>query len=159
LLLTSQEQREITLYIEQLKQASPLLLVALNAPNRVWEGAYKPLVDIGKLTEQEGQLFKNAVTGVKRLNAHINWYRANIPSPDMISERDFWPSKDARITAPATFIWGTDDPLITPETTEAIKTIAEDVRFLELQGIGHWPHIENTDKVNEAIRHQLSTRH
>ncbi|MEM1154128.1 MAG: alpha/beta hydrolase [Pseudomonadota bacterium] len=143
-------------YIETLKRANPVLLMVLGFRERIWRGAYAPLVAEGALSEPEGELFRDATSNPKRVNAHINWYRANVPAPDNIQADSFWPARGARIAAPMLFIWGQEDELISPGLVSQLVYIADSAELLPLDDIGHWPHIQRPDAVNNAIRTLLS---
>lgn len=143
-------------YIETLKRANPFLLVALGYHDRIWLGAYAPLVASGALRQAEGKLFRDATSNPKRVNAHINWYRANVPAPNDMRADSFWPSREARIVAPMLFIWGQDDELISSALVSQLALIADDAALLPLDDLGHWPHIQRPDAVNNAIRSLLS---
>ncbi|MEL7447163.1 MAG: alpha/beta hydrolase, partial [Pseudomonadota bacterium] len=106
--------RSAAAYIERLKSANPLLIVATGGHKRVWTGAYEPLVRAGHLTPEAGQLMRDATGDPRRLNAHINWYRANIPAPDALTQTDFWPAPDARLPMPALMIWGQGSDRLAP---------------------------------------------
>lgn len=151
LLETSAAQREIFTYVERFKKANSLLLFATGIEERIWEGAYKPLVIEGKMNDTEGRLFRKATNNPKRINTHINWYRANIPAPHRIKDHDYWPNRRARITAPALFIWGDEDRIITAETVDEIRSITDNLSTLPLEGVGHWPQFEETEKVTASI--------
>ncbi|MEO1041028.1 MAG: alpha/beta hydrolase [Pseudomonadota bacterium] len=138
-------------YVELLKRANPPLLTVLGATNRVYDSAYAPLVSTGAISRSEGEVFRVALKSPKRLNAHINWYRANIPSPDDIVASSYWPHQDARIEAPVLFIWGENDPIISDSAINMISQLSDDVTLLSFPDSGHWPHMERRDDVNEAI--------
>ncbi|MEL6876420.1 MAG: hypothetical protein AAGM33_13205, partial [Pseudomonadota bacterium] len=148
--------RPTSAYIERLKQANPLLIVATGADERVWTGAYEPLVKKGLLTPEEGNLFREATGNPKRIDAHINWYRANIPQFDNIGDTDFWPDRDARLTMPAQIIWGLDDRVFAKQYAEATQTRSDQFRLLPLADVGHWPHVERAETVTQAIRNLIS---
>lgn len=148
--------RESAAYVEQFKQANPLLLIALRAGDAIYDGAYRPLVDDEKLLPEEGALFRNATSNPKRINSHINWYRANIPHPDELKESDFWPSRDARVEMPALYIWGEDDPIYNQVATDRILTLSDQGRILIFPEIGHWPHVRKAGEVNVAIAEHIA---
>ncbi len=148
--------RESAAYVERFKQANPLLLVALGAADTIYDGAYRPLVDDGKLSPEEGALFQSATSNPKRINAHINWYRANIPHPDNLTESDFWPSRDARVTMPALYIWGEDDPIYNKVAMERLAVLSDQSRIITFPGIGHWPHVRRASEVNTAIAEHIA---
>lgn len=156
LLQANEHERNVFAYVERFKKANPVLLLASNIEQRIWDGAYGPLVEAGKLSPAEGALFRHATSDPRRIDAHINWYRANIPAFDEIQASDYWPAQEGRIAAPGLFIWGTEDPIITPAVVAEIEAMSEDIKMLSLEGVGHWPHAEETGAVNAAIRNLLS---
>lgn len=143
--------RETAGYVEQFKRANPPLLVLLGTAGSIYEGAYAPLVEDGKLSVEEGHLFRQGTRDPKRTNAHINWYRANLPHPDDLDERDFWPSRDRRITVPALYIWGDADPIYNETAMTRMINLSDQSKTLMFSDIGHWPHVRNADDVNAAI--------
>ncbi len=155
----NEEQRENFAYIERVKKANSILLLALGVGRRIYSGAYGPLVADGKLSEEEGELFRRATGSPKRVNAHINWYRANVPAFDEITDGDFWPSRKARVSAPALFIWGLEDPIVTAAAVEEIQAIADNLELLSLPDVGHWPQIDEAETVTAAIRERLSSQY
>lgn len=143
--------RQRAAYIERLKRASPLALIVTGSSRSVWTRSYAPLVERGRLTAPEGEIFRSATGSPRRLNAHINWYRANIPAPGAITEASFWPARNARIRAPALVIWGAQDPIFADSYAAAIVRIAEHAELMKIADTGHWPHIDQADKVTAAI--------
>lgn len=147
--------QERAAYIERLKSANPLLIVVTGGHRRVWTGAYQPLVEAGFMTAEEGALFRAATGDPRRLNAHINWYRSNVPKPDSIKAASYWPSKGARLTMPALLVWGSDDRVFDPLYAALFAKRGDSVRMLEIDGVGHWPHFERPDEVTDAIRETI----
>jgi pimeloyl-ACP methyl ester carboxylesterase len=151
LLETSESQRQVSGYIERLKGANLPLLFAFGATSRIYDGAYAPMVESNKLTAAEGKLFKEATGVTKRINAHINWYRANLPAADEIDSDSFWPGREVKLTVPSLFIWGTDDPIVSKDTVTAFKAVADDLILLPLDDVGHWPQVNKHEEVTQAI--------
>ncbi|NVE94339.1 alpha/beta fold hydrolase [Altererythrobacter lutimaris] len=143
--------RESAAYVERFKQANPPLLVLLGTADAIYDGAYRPLVEDGKLSPEEGELFRKATSDPKRTNAHINWYRANIPHPDDLSDSDFWPSRAAQVSMPALYIWGEDDPIYNPAAMDRLVALSDQSRTITFPGVGHWPHVRKAEEVNAAI--------
>lgn len=143
--------RKTSGYVEQFKRANPPLIWALDVPDQIYDGAYRPMVEDGKLTPEEGALFRAATRDPKRINAHINWYRANLPHPDTIQEADYWPSRDARLTVPALYIWGADDPIYNEVAINRLLDLSDDARLITLPNTKHWPHVREAETVNRAI--------
>lgn len=156
LITTNEEQKDLFSYVNYFRKANPLLLWALNTEERIYDGSFKPLVDKGLLTAEEGLLFRQAASDPKRVNAHINWYRANLPFFDEITDQDFWPKRKARVNAPTLFIWGNDDPLITSDTVAEMASITDNLTLLELEDVGHRPQFEKPEAVISAIKLLLS---
>ncbi len=142
-------------YIETFKKANAVILLALGVEGRIYDGAYGPLVEAGHLTQVEGDLFRAATSNPKRVNAHINWYRANIPAPEDITNADYWPSKDTRVTVPALYIWGLDDQIYDEAALEKTKALSDNAAMLLLPDVGHWPHVERAELVTAAIRRHI----
>lgn len=138
-------------YVEQFKRANPPLLVALRVPAQIYASAYAPLVEAGLMGAETGELFRQNLSKPKRLNAHLKWYRANIPSPEEITDASYWPSRDAKITAPVLFIWGEDDPVVSTKAVDLIAELSADTTLLSFPETGHRPHVEHRNDVNEAI--------
>ena len=155
LLATSPQERETFAYVERLKKANPLVLLATGVEQRIWENAYAPLVAAGKLSETEGRMLTKTAGQPKRLHAHINWYRANIPAPHGIEDGDYWPARDARITVPALFIWGGEDRIISSDAVAKLEAVSDDLTLRPMEGVGHWPQIERPDDVNVSLRAHL----
>ena len=82
----------------------------------------------------------------------INWYRANIPAFDDISEEDFWPSQSARTSVSSMLIWGETDKTFVPEFLQQLPNYVDQLRIEILPGVGHTPQIEAPNKVNHLIR-------
>ena len=150
--------RRTSAYIERLNQANPVLIVAIGADRRVWTGVYESLLKQDLLTPEEAELFREATGKPKRIDAHINWYRANIPSFNAIKDADFWPNRKARLTMPAQIIWGQDDRVFTKEYAETTQEYSDDIQVLSLPGVGHWPHVERSEKVTQAIEKLISEK-
>ncbi len=149
---TSQEIRAKAAYVERLKRANSILIVATGGHKQVWKGAYEPLVSSGAMTPEEGAIFREVTSDPRRLNAHINWYRANIPAPDEIERSAYWPARRARLEMPALLIWGTQDRVFDPLYAELFLERGDMTRVLEIESVGHWPQFERAEIVTDAIK-------
>ena len=159
LVSSNDEQREIFSYVDYFRKANPLLLWAMNVEDRIYQNSYKPLVEKGFITVEEGALFRAAASNPKRINAHINWYRANLPPFDTFTDMDFWPKRKARVAAPTLFIWGQDDHLITEDTIAELSSVTENLKLLELEHVGHRPQFERSEDVINAVRGHVAQSH
>ena len=99
-----------------------------------------------------------AIAAFQRFGFHapLNYYRAIQPYFDEAGA-----FVGASIRQPSFFAFGTVDGMaILRQPSEAdLKKTATDLRgFLPLENIGHWPQLEATDRVNEALLGFLSDR-
>lgn len=143
--------RDTSAYIERLKQANPLLILALGSHKQVWKSAFQPLEQKGYLSSDESRLFREKTRNPKRIDAHINWYRANIPAFESIQDSDFWPSQKARITMPSQIIWGEKDRVFAKEYAAGTQAHSDDMRLISLPDVGHWPQFERSEIVTQTI--------
>jgi len=155
LLETSEKQRQISAYVERLKSASPVLMVATGAESRIASGPQNHF-EAGRMSEREARMLQAATSDMRRINRQIHWYRANLPSPDAITEQDFWPSRDARLEVPTLIVWGNDDTVFDPAFIELVEQSSSDVTVLRLDGVGHAPQFEATEAVNAALAAHLT---
>ena len=58
-------------------------------------------------------------------------------------------------TAPMTVIWGTSDPIAIEAMADRIKLWRPETDVYKLEGIGHWPSLEASDFISDAILHRL----
>lgn len=158
LISTDGEQQQTLSYIERLKAVNPALAKIFGG-QRAWKGAYVPLFEKGLISEEELQMFRLGVANGKRINAHLNWYRANIPSPLDINEVSYWPSKGAGKSAPALFIWGEHDQLIGEESVQELERSISGIKLLKINEAGHWPHVEKSQEVTDALRQHILSSH
>ncbi|MGJ8563564.1 MAG: alpha/beta fold hydrolase [Alphaproteobacteria bacterium] len=139
-------------YMETFKKANPVLIAGMGHHKQVWTGTFEPLVSAGFLNQDEGQIFRQATNNPKRINALINWYRANIPAPSEITNETYWPSKDVRISVPALLILGRNDPVFVPSFVDRTKAISDNVETLIMDDVSHRPHIEQSEQVSKTIK-------
>lgn len=154
MLETSQRQREISKYVELLKSANPAFALLSGAKGRIASGPQNHFA-AGRMTEEEAEVLQEATSDLRRIDRHINWYRANLPAPDSITEQDFWPSRDAALDIPALLVWGEDDTVFDPAFVDLMQRTNPDLRVLRLDGIGHAPQFEATDAINKAIAQHI----
>ncbi|MEM7662649.1 MAG: alpha/beta hydrolase [Pseudomonadota bacterium] len=155
LMETNPRQQETSAYVERFKRANPILLLALRIPQRIWKEPYSRHVERGLLSEEEGNLFRDALASPKRIHAHINWYRANIPPYEDITEQDYWPGKNASIDVPALLIWGKSDNLFEPEFIDLMLASSANLEVVQFDDVGHWPHLAQAKTVTTKIREMI----
>jgi len=99
-----------------------------------------------------GQDIEAAIAEFQRTGFHgpLNYYRAIEPFFDMAGA-----FAGASIRQPSFFLTGKADGLskVRTVTKESLRHGLPGLRgFMELEGIGHWPQLEATDAVNDALR-------
>jgi pimeloyl-ACP methyl ester carboxylesterase len=52
---------------------------------------------------------------------------------------------------PTLIVWGTDDPIIPVEHGRAAHELIPSSQLVEIEGAGHWPHLDEPDRLVEAI--------
>ncbi len=130
----------------------PWQIRAFGAGLSISKRAYSALVERGDLKPEEGKLFHNAMSDADTMYAMMNWYRANIPAWDEITDDDMWPSPDATIDVPALIIWAEKDTVAVPKLVDELANSSPTLEFVNLPGINHWTSMEQSEKTNAAIR-------
>lgn len=151
-LQVNKAQQSASSYVEKLKGSHTVLLKLLSATDRVWSGLYQPLIEQGLIGQDKARIFAEASNDVKRLNAHINWYRANIPDLDDIRLSDYWPTKEVAIAQPSMLIWGNEDRVFDASVMRSVQRDIPQLQLIELEGVGHSPQLEAPEKTTELLR-------
>lgn len=150
------EYQELFSYTNTFARANPFLIRVLGIKDQLWDSIYKPFLEQGLLSESHAMRLKEDVGNPRRLNRFIHWYRANFPDPDNIDDSDFWPSRTARLSVPAIFLYGTEDPVVTDALIEDFKALSDDLQVIKFEGVGHRPHFVEEKAVSDAIRSLIS---
>lgn len=147
----SPEQQARSDYMNRIKNAKLWQMKAMGSGLSIAKRSYSGLVKRGDLEPEEAKLFHNAMSGADRMYAMMNWYRANIPEFESITEADMWPAPDAQIAMPALIVWGTEDSVAVPELVEQLSNGTDNIQFVNLPGINHWTSMEQSNLANQAI--------
>lgn len=150
-LKNSPEQRKRSQYMQNMRAVTLEMLKAENTAKTIAQQSYKSLSDRGDLSPQEVALFHAALDDPERINAAMNWYRANIPLIEQISDEDQWPVSNAKIMVPALFIWGEADQIFVPELIDKTSSYGTDWTTVRLPGINHWTSMQQPEMANRAI--------
>ena len=155
---TDATHRETFSYVNDFKRASPIAIKVLGIKDQLWESVYARYPAEGLMTQVEADRLYADVGNPRRLDRLINWYRANIPEFDAITDEDFWPSRKARLTVPSLFIYSDDDPVITDGVIADVREMSDDLTTLAFSGVGHRPHFVERDAVEASIRALIEER-
>ncbi len=112
----------------------------LNRPSPVGIPAF---VDRDDMLAAIGEFERNG------FNGPLNYYRAMQPYFDQAGAL-----AGATIDQPSFFAFGEEDGMVKMRRTEEadLRKLARDLRgFVPLEGVGHWPQLEATDRVSEAL--------
>ncbi|MEO9469898.1 alpha/beta hydrolase [Parasphingorhabdus sp.] len=145
------EQQRRNQYMQDIRQTTLEQLRTSDAGKRVGQSSYQNLARRGDLTQGEVKLFHTALAEADTINSAMNWYRANVPSFDAVTDSDLWPGPDHKIMVPALFIWGDEDQIFLPELIDLIGEAGPDVKVVRLPGINHWTTMEQPERANQAI--------
>jgi pimeloyl-ACP methyl ester carboxylesterase len=77
LLKSSEEQQAASSYMQRIRETPPEAVVEDPPGERLWRMGYGKLVEFGVLSEEEGELFRQALAPAEATNGGFNWYRAN----------------------------------------------------------------------------------
>ncbi|WP_337658531.1 alpha/beta fold hydrolase [Sphingorhabdus sp. Alg231-15] len=145
------EQQRRNQYMQRFRGTTLEMLKSNNAIETARTSSYKALVKRGDLSREEFELFENALSSNEMLYSAMNWYRANIPPFEEVSDADLWPGPNARITMPGLFIWGEEDQVFVPELIDKVDNAGTDMRTIRLEGINHWTSMQEPERAIKAI--------
>ena len=149
--------QELFSYAKEFSKANPALIKLLGIKNKIWADVYSQYEQNGFLGEEQANRLRGDIGNAKRLNKFINWYRANFPDPEEITNSSYWPSKESRLETPALFIYGTDDPVVTEALVKDFKNLSDSLEVIKLSGVGHRPHFEKQAIVVERIQELINS--
>ena len=150
-LTNSPEQQQRSSYMVRIKESTIERLRSMGGGRGIAESAYAKLAERGDLKPEEVELFHNGMSSPETMFAMMNWYRANIPAWDKISDTDMWPSSDANIDVPALVVWGEKDRVAVPELVDKLANSSSNLKFVNLKGLNHWTSMEQPHLATEEI--------
>jgi haloalkane dehalogenase len=86
---------------------------------------------------------------------HVLWALARALNGSAAFYDGLWQRRAQLAGVPALVIWGMKDTAFRPSQLARWRTVLPDARFLELPAAGHWPHEEEPETVETAIREFL----
>lgn len=155
LLRHDEQQQKISTYMAVMAK-TPQQAVVENPPGeRIWRDSYTGLLSRGELTQEEYDLFGQALRPAAATNGGFNWYRANVPLPPEISDEHYWPNPPRQITVPALLIWGTEDRAFVPAFIDLMRETIPDLEVEVFDGANHWTTMSHPERSNQAIARLL----
>lgn len=151
LVRSSEEQQGRSSYMQRIRETSPEAVAKDPPGERIWSQGYGKLVKSGNLTAEEGELFRQALAPAEATNGGFNWYRANMPPPETVTDRDYWPNPPARIRPPVLLIVGGDDTTFIRAYIDMMEATADELSVVILPGVRHWTSMQDPEKSTQAI--------
>jgi pimeloyl-ACP methyl ester carboxylesterase len=151
LLQNNEDQQKRSGYMYSMRDGKINQAMTANNNQQVCDNICKSLAKLDHFTEESEECFRAGLGTSGAVDAGINWYRANIPPPELITADDFWPTRTARTKVPGLLIWGEADQTFVPEFIDELPRYVEHLEVLRLPGIGHSPMLEDPVTVNKAL--------
>ena len=147
LLESDPDQQKRSQYMYTMRSGDTHKLITENGAEQLWKNTYAKLRDLPHYTAIHDEIFRQGLAQPGAIDGGINWYRANIPELDQISEEHYWPSRTASTSAPGMLIWGESDDTFVSSFIDDLPRFVEDLVVCRLPGVGHSPMLEVPDRV------------
>ena len=155
-LLRHDEQQQRTSRYMAVMATTPQQAVIENPPGeQIWRDSYGGLLSRGEISEEEYELFGEALRPAAASNGGFNWYRANVPLPANIEDQDYWPNPPRQIAVPALLVWGTGDRAFVPSFIDRMQGVIPDLEVDVFDGANHWSTMSHPELSNQAIARLL----
>ena len=156
LLRSNEQQQKTSTYMAAMSKTSAQSVRQAAPGEGIWKSAYGGLLRRGELTQEEYELFGWALRPAAATNGGYNWYRANVPLPDQITNEDFFPIPQREISVPSLLIWGSEDRAFVPEFIPMLKAVTKQLDVVIVDGANHWTLMSHPEESNSAIQSFLS---
>lgn len=154
MLQESPSQKEASSYVGKLDSWISRLLFAIKGPELIWRGLAR-LHEEGHVDDRFKTAFLAAWAQPGAAEAAINWYKANIPEFDEITDKDYWPQVNTQITVPSLLIWSKHDKAFSEDTFKAIPPLIDNLTIKVIDTSSHAPFLDHTDEVLGYMREFL----
>ena len=106
-----------------------------------------------RFTDDVIEIYKHAAAQPGALSAMINYYRALLRGGGFkrVSARGF-----PVIETPTLMLWGEDDPILVPATTDDADAWVKNLTLRFIPGVGHWVQQEAPEEVNTIVGEWLT---
>ena len=113
---------------------------------------YGRMVESGKLTPEEGELFRQALSVPGAAFGGIQWYRANVVPFDAIDLSSMaFPHPEAKADVPVLLVRGAEDRVFVERMGEAARNHAKSLEIVTLSGVGHNTPFEDPKEARAAL--------
>ena len=101
---------------------------------------------------EERERYEEALSQPGALNAALNYYRAAVRG--LLTGTT--PRAQNVIAVPTLVLWGERDPVLGSKLVDGLEAHAADVQVIRFRDVGHFPHIDAAERVNEELLTYLS---
>lgn len=151
LLAEDSQQRSRSNYMLRLLKTERADVDAAYA-ERLAEFGYGRMVGSGKLSPEEGELFRQALTMPGAVFGGIQWYRANLAPFDEIDPSSMaFPHHRAKAAVPVLLVRGSEDRVFVDRMGDAARAHADSLAIVTLQGVGHNTPFEDPQSAAKAL--------
>lgn len=145
-------QRAASSYIERIRNGAFEAMWQAAGPDGLWPQWIAPQIAAGRMTPDEGTLYRQAWASPVQWKSMTDWYRAAPFTLDPPPPGGDWTmGRDWRIAAPVLAVWGEDDRVFTAGVLDRLAGFTPDLRVARLPGVGHNPHREAPEATARAI--------
>lgn len=152
MLQTNEQQRHASSYMALLKGDKLEQKFATLGPELLWRFGSDKLFAKGYLDQQSKHVFFTAWQHPGALTGALNWYRANIPNFDEITDASYFPDKSTRVSVPSLLIRTENERTFVADTLDEVSKYVDDLTVEMILGSGHSPFIDQPKKVISAIQ-------
>ena len=102
------------------------------------------------LEPEDLELYREAWSQPGAITGGLNWYRANLLTPESIEEA--MSGLSPTVPIPVTVMWGLDDPFVLASNAEDLEQYAPDLVVETFPGVDHWIEHRIPEEIARAIR-------
>lgn len=150
------DQQKRSQYMFNMRSGELHERITENHGELMWKNAYAKLRELPHFTAEHDETFRQGLAQPGAIDGGINWYRANIPAFDQISDADYWPSRMASTSVPGMLIWGETDQTFVSSFIDDLTDFVDNLQVVRIPNVGHSPMLEVPDQVTEIIREYFS---
>ena len=108
----------------------------------------------GAFTPADIERYRAAMERTDSLSGPLNYYRAMGRETVEEGLRSLLPGEtgpDRAVDAPVLVLWGERDPVLGTELLGGLDEWVPELRVRRLPGVGHWPHVEDPERVTDEL--------
>lgn len=154
------DQRAASQYINAFRTPGLEKVIEAMGYEAFFEKTFARHADLSKMPEAERQQYLADWSQPGAMNAMLNWYRAGkmiVPPPGATVPVPDWVLKAfPTVQVPTLVVWGMNDTALLPIQLDGLEKLVDDLRIVQLPGVGHFAPWEAPDQVATALRDFLA---